>query len=63
MAALGPLFAEDAPAAGLALLFSFDYVRRSGLPQGEYYALLLLSTAGMMLMAASVNLMTIFLAL
>ena len=50
-------------AAGLALLFSFDYVRRSGLPQGEYYALLLLSTAGMMLMAAAVNLMTIFIAL
>ncbi|MEJ2208096.1 MAG: NADH-quinone oxidoreductase subunit N [Anaerolineae bacterium] len=50
-------------AAGLALLFSFDYVRHSGLPQGEYYALLLLSTAGMMLMAASVNLMTIFISL
>jgi len=50
-------------AAGLALLFSFDYVRRIGLPQGEYYALLLLATAGMMLMAAAINLMTIFVAL
>jgi NADH-quinone oxidoreductase subunit N len=50
-------------AAALALLFSVDYVRRAGLAQGEYYTLLLLSTTGMMLMAAAINLMTIFLAL
>lgn len=50
-------------AAALALLFSVDYAARTGLAQGEYYTLLLLSTAGMMLMAAAVNLMTIFLAL
>jgi NADH-quinone oxidoreductase subunit N len=50
-------------AAALAILFSAEYANRMDLAQGEYYALLLLSTTGMMLMAASVNLMTIFLAL
>jgi NADH-quinone oxidoreductase subunit N len=46
-------------AAALAILLSLD----TQLPRGEYYALLLLSTAGMMLMAAAVSLITIFLAL
>ena len=56
-------------AAALAILLSVEYVSRveqaprMGLAQGEYYTLLLLSTTGMMLMAAAVNLMTIFLAL
>ncbi|MBN1657362.1 MAG: NADH-quinone oxidoreductase subunit N [Anaerolineae bacterium] len=50
-------------AAALALLFSADYAERMGLPQGEYYTLFLLATAGMMLMAAAINLMTIFVAL
>jgi NADH-quinone oxidoreductase subunit N len=50
-------------AAALAILFSLEYTGRAGLAQGEYYTLLLLSTAGMMLMAAAINLMTIFLAL
>jgi NADH-quinone oxidoreductase subunit N len=50
-------------AAALAILFSVEYVDRIGLAQGEYYTLLLLSTAGMMLMAAAINLMTIFMAL
>jgi NADH-quinone oxidoreductase subunit N len=50
-------------AAALAILFSVDYARRTGLAQGEYYALLLLSTAGMMFLAAAINLMTIFLGL
>ena len=50
-------------AAALAILFSVEYTRRVGLAQGEYYTLLLLSTMGMMLMAAAINLMTIFLAL
>jgi NADH-quinone oxidoreductase subunit N len=50
-------------AAALAILFSVEYAQRTGLAQGEYYTLLLLSTAGMMLMAAAVNFMTIFLAL
>jgi NADH-quinone oxidoreductase subunit N len=50
-------------AAALAILFSVEYTGRAGLAQGEYYTLLLLSTTGMMLMAAAINLMTIFLAL
>src|SRR5690242_1553266 len=51
-------------ACGLALLFSPDYLARQGVTQhGEYYALLLLATAGMMLMASATNLMTIFVAL
>jgi NADH-quinone oxidoreductase subunit N len=50
-------------AAALAILFSVEYAGRVGLAQGEYYTLLLLSTTGMMLMAAAINLMTIFLAL
>jgi NADH-quinone oxidoreductase subunit N len=50
-------------AAALAILFSVDYAERTGLAQGEYYTLLLLATTGMMLMAAAINLMTIFLAL
>ncbi len=50
-------------AAALAILFSVDYAERTGLAQGEYYTLLLLSTAGMMLMAAAINLVTVFLAL
>jgi NADH-quinone oxidoreductase subunit N len=50
-------------AAALAILFSVEYAERSGLAQGEYYALLLLSATGMMLMAAAINLVTIFLAL
>ena len=49
--------------AALAILFSVDYAERIGLAQGEYYTLLLLSTAGMMLMAAAINLITVFLAL
>jgi NADH-quinone oxidoreductase subunit N len=50
-------------AAALAILFSVDYARRTNLAQGEYYTLLLLSTTGMMFMAAAINLMTIFLAI
>jgi NADH-quinone oxidoreductase subunit N len=50
-------------AAALALLVGIDYVRRVGLARGEYYSLLLLSTAGMMFMGAAVHLMTIFLSL
>jgi len=50
-------------AAALAILFSVEYAERSGLAQGEYYSLLLLATTGMMLMAAAINLMTMFLAL
>ncbi len=51
-------------AAGLAVLLSPGYIERQGIThQGEYYALLLLATAGMMLMASATNLMTIFVGL
>jgi NADH-quinone oxidoreductase subunit N len=49
--------------AGLSILISIEYVVREGLASGEYYALLLLATAGMMLMGAATNLVIIFLAL
>ncbi len=49
--------------AGLAVLISVDYADRQGLAQGEYYALLLLSTAGMSVMAAATDLMVLFVGL
>jgi NADH-quinone oxidoreductase subunit N len=49
--------------AALTLLISIPYVRRMGMDHGEYYALLLFSTLGMMVMASSLDLMTIFLGL
>jgi NADH-quinone oxidoreductase subunit N len=49
--------------SALTILLSVEYAVRAGLSQGEYYTLLLLSTMGMMLMAASINLVTIFLSL
>jgi len=44
-------------------LISIPYVRRTGMDRGEYYALLLFSTLGMMIMAGSLDLITIFLGL
>ena len=49
--------------AGVGVLLADAYVRRARLPVGEYYALLLLSTTGAMLMAASRNLIVLFLGL
>jgi len=49
--------------AALTLLISIPYVHGSGMDHGEYYALLLFSTVGMMIMASSLDLMTIFLGL
>jgi NADH-quinone oxidoreductase subunit N len=49
--------------AGLTLLISIAYIRNTGLEHGEYSALLLFSTLGMMIMASSLDLMTIFLGL
>jgi NADH-quinone oxidoreductase subunit N len=48
-------------AAALAVLFSIDYLRRSGVQSGEYYALLLFSTSGMMLLASAGDLVIVFL--
>jgi NADH-quinone oxidoreductase subunit N len=51
-------------AAALGILFSPDYlIRRAFAHHGEYYALLLLSTFGMMLMSAALSLMIVFVGL
>jgi NADH-quinone oxidoreductase subunit N len=47
----------------LTLLLSVDYLRQQPLPAGEYYTLVLLSTAGMIFLAAANDLVVIFLAL
>jgi hypothetical protein len=47
--------------AGVAL--AYDYLNRMGIDHGEYYALLLFSIAGMMLMGMSSDLIMVFLAL
>jgi NADH-quinone oxidoreductase subunit N len=45
------------------VLLSMDYLEREGISHGEYYALLLLTTSGMMVMAAATDLIAIFLGL
>ncbi|HKB10355.1 MAG TPA: NADH-quinone oxidoreductase subunit N, partial [Vicinamibacterales bacterium] len=47
----------------LSLALSGPTIDREGLPRGEYYALMLFATAGMMLMATASDLLVIFLAL
>ena len=47
----------------LTVLVSMDYVARNGIPAGEFYILILLATVGMMFMAGSLNLLTIYLGL
>jgi NADH-quinone oxidoreductase subunit N len=49
--------------AVLVILASTDYVSKFARFQGEYYALVLLSTLGMMLMAATAELISIYIAL
>jgi len=49
--------------AALVLLASVDYVSKFSRFHGEYHALVLLATIGMMLMAASIDLISIFVAL
>ncbi|OGN91812.1 MAG: NADH-quinone oxidoreductase subunit N [Chloroflexi bacterium RBG_13_48_17] len=50
-------------ATGLIILASQDYVRKFQRFQGEYYALLLLSAVGMMLLVAASDLISIYIAL
>lgn len=52
-----------AAAAGCGVLLSPGYLERFRLPAGEYYALLLLSAVGAMLMGASRDLITLFVGL
>jgi NADH-quinone oxidoreductase subunit N len=47
----------------LTVVFSAETVERDGLPAGEYYALVLLSIVGMMLMVQATDLLLLFLAL
>ncbi|MEQ1727601.1 MAG: NADH-quinone oxidoreductase subunit N, partial [Vicinamibacterales bacterium] len=47
----------------LSIALSIPTVEREGLPAGEYYALMLFSLAGMILMAMATDLLVIFLAL
>ncbi|HEY3217150.1 MAG TPA: NADH-quinone oxidoreductase subunit N [Candidatus Eisenbacteria bacterium] len=49
--------------AAISVLLSWDYVKRMRINQAEYYALLLAATLGMIVMAASNDLITIFLGL
>jgi NADH-quinone oxidoreductase subunit N len=48
-------------ASALAVLLSIDYLRRNGIESGEYYALVLFSTCGMMLLASAGDLLVVFL--
>lgn len=48
---------------GLTILFSEPYLRMKRIPYGEFYPLILWSTAGGMLMATSKNLLVIFIGL
>jgi NADH-quinone oxidoreductase subunit N len=47
----------------LTILFSSQVIDRDGLPAGDYYALLLFSIAGMIMMATANDLLVIFIAL
>lgn len=49
--------------AAFAVVVSLNYVARQKLQAGEYYALILFATVGMMFMAAAQDLMVIFLSL
>jgi NADH-quinone oxidoreductase subunit N len=49
--------------AGLSIMLSEKYIQEKGINHGEYYALLLFSTSGAMLMATSRELITIFIGL
>ncbi len=49
--------------AGLVIMISPHYLNRRGIHYGEYYALILAATVGMMLLAGATSLMVIFLAI
>ncbi|HSE94113.1 MAG TPA: NADH-quinone oxidoreductase subunit N, partial [Methylomirabilota bacterium] len=49
-------------AAALVLLVSVDYLRRAGAESGEYYALVLFSASGMLLLTSANDLIVVFLA-
>jgi NADH-quinone oxidoreductase subunit N len=47
----------------LTIMFSSSVVKRDGLPKGDYYALVLFSVVGMIMMASANDLLVIFIAL
>lgn len=47
----------------LGILVAYDYLERTGIQRGEYYVLLLLTTAGAILMGAAGDLVVIFIGL
>lgn len=47
----------------LGVLLSMDYLKRTGMERGEYYALMLFSIVGMMFMAGANDLIVVFVAL
>src|SRR5262245_44052615 len=49
--------------SAISIFLSVDYLEREGIHHGEYYALLLFTTVGMMVMASAMNLIAIFLGL
>jgi len=50
-------------AVALIVLLSVDYLRRNGVESGEYYALVLFSASGMLLLTSAGDLIVVFLAL
>lgn len=50
-------------AAAMAILISVNYLRLQGAERGEYYALILFATAGVMIMAGGVSFLSIYLGL
>lgn len=71
--ALGEMFVADSfsgfmnmialVSAAISILLGIDYMRRTGNNRGEFWSLLLLSTSGVMFMAAANDLIVIFIAL
>jgi NADH-quinone oxidoreductase subunit N len=49
--------------SGLTILISINYVAHEGIQHGEYFALILFATLGMMIMASGADLVVIFLGL
>lgn len=49
--------------AALAVLLSWGYLQEEGIGHGEFYTLILLALAGMMLLAASTDLLMVFLSI
>ena len=50
-------------ACGLGILVSINYLKSQNIHRGEYYALMLFATSGMMLMASAADLITLYLGL